>query len=640
MTVLSRKAKIAIIAVFCSLVLFFAVGGTLVWAQSYDGRLGPNTFIGSVEVSGMDPEAAMRALREATDVFYASGAAIVLDGKPAHVPLSTLVGSDSIDIVRFQVEDTVQAAFDRSHDDDGSVDTLRLVEELFRPVQIGMFVSADEDRIRETVRAAFPDRETPPVDASFAFAYDGAWTAEAVDGTPGDEFDFEPFLTALLSRLADLDQTPTPLIVTHRNPDVSAENARGQVDLALAALGRAPFTLGVASAGSGDPAYTDTWTVDADELSSLLVPGADGLAVDEEAFNATLDEIAVEVETPALDARFLMENGRVVEFVGSQDGVSLDRDAARADLGAALVGETTDVTLVLAVVEPSVKTEDVNDLGITDVLGVGTSSWRGSPPNRIKNIKNGVRLLNGLLIAPDETFSLLNALKPFETANGYLPELVIKGDKIEPEIAGGLCQIGTTTFRAVMNSGLPVTKRSNHSLVVSYYNDPSNGNPGTDATIYDPAPDFQFTNDTGHYVLFQAEMDETNASLRFTFWGTSDGRKGSYSPPVVLRWIGVGETVNTETLDLAPGEKKCQGAHVGADTTFTYSVVKPDGTTEETVFASHYRPLPEICLVGVEELSTPDDLQPDADSVSSSQTSEAPVATDDALQSDLETKTE
>lgn len=637
MTVLSRKAKIAIIAVFCSLILFFAVGGTLVWAQTYDGRMGPNTFIGSVEVSGMDPEEAMRVLREATDVFYASGAPVILDGKPASIPLSTLVGSDSIDTVRFQVEETVQNAFGRTHGEDGAVDTLRLLEELFRPNRVGMFVSADEEKIREAVRAAFPDREVPPVDAAFAFKNDGGWTAEVTEGTPGDAFDFEPFLTTLLSRLADLDRTPTPLIVTHRDPDVSTENAEALVERALAAIGRAPFAITVAADDTTDGG---TWTFDVDALSLLLAPGTEGLAVNEEAFAATLDEIAAAVETPARDARFLMENGRVVEFVGSQDGVTLDRDAARAGFEAALNGDATDVALTLVVAEPSVKTEDVNDLGITEVLGVGTSSYRGSPPNRIKNIRNGVRLLNGLLIPPGETFSLLNALRPFELANGYLPELVIKGDKIEPEIAGGLCQIGTTTFRAVMNSGLPVTKRSNHSLVVSYYNDPSNGNPGTDATIYDPAPDFQFTNDTEHYVLFQAEMDEAEMGLRFTFWGTSDGRKGSYSPPVVLRWIGVGETVNTETLDLAPGEKKCQGAHVGADTTFTYSVVKPDGTTEETVFASHYRPLPEICLVGVEELSTPDDLQPDADSVSSSQTTDAPVEADDALQPDLETETE
>ena len=196
---------------------------------------------------------------------------------------------------------------------------------------------------------------------------------------------------------------------------------------------------------------------------------------------------------------------------------------------------------------------------------------------------------------------MIGALKPITVENGYLPELVIKGDEIKPEVGGGLCQIGTTTFRTIMNSGLPVTKRSNHSLVVSYYNDPANGNPGTDATIYDPTPDLRFINDTGNYILFATSVDTKNNELKFTFWGASDGRKGSYSAPVVARWIPTGPTREVETTNLEVGKRSCQSRHSGADTSFTYTVKKPDGSKIETVYESHYRPLPEICLVGVPE---------------------------------------
>jgi hypothetical protein len=88
--------------------------------------------------------------------------------------------------------------------------------------------------------------------------------------------------------------------------------------------------------------------------------------------------------------------------------------------------------------------------------------------------------------------------------------------------------------------------------------------------------------------------------LQFALWGTSDGRKGSYTPPAVTRWIPAGETKYIETTNLEPGKQKCQGAHVGADTSFVYTIVRPDGEQEETTFESHYRPLPEICLVGIE----------------------------------------
>jgi vancomycin resistance protein YoaR len=155
-----------------------------------------------------------------------------------------------------------------------------------------------------------------------------------------------------------------------------------------------------------------------------------------------------------------------------------------------------------------------------------------------------------------------------------------------------------------MNSGLPIVSRQNHSLVVSYYNDPSNGNPGTDATIYEPSPDFQFLNDTGHYILFQAENLTDTQELRFTFWGTSDGRQGSYSPPIVSRWIPVGDTQYVETLDLEPGVLQCQASHIGADASFVYTVITRETETIQTLFESHYRPLPKICLVGVEEITT------------------------------------
>jgi len=630
MKILTGKMKIAIIAVFCCLLAFFAVGGTLAWAQKFDGRIGPRTFVGSVDVSGMDPETARQTVQKKIDGFFVSGVAVNLEGTTSRVPLSSLIGSDSIEAVRFDLDETIAAATNANRDENGFWDAVRLLEARMRPTAVRAVVDGNEDAIREAVRGAFPDKERPGTNAAFSFVRTaGAWKADVVAGTTGDEFDFAAFLPVVLDRLANLDDAPTELTIVQRDPEVTEVVARTEVVAAVSALGRAPFILTVPDDLS---VSKKSWSVSADDLAKILMPGQNGLDLDAETFAATLDEIAAVVDVPARNARFERSEGRVIEFATSAVGRAIDREQTRTDFVAVLNSTSTlrtsdppTLLLTLVDVEPTVTTAQGNDLGITDALGTGTSSFKGSPKNRIGNIRNGVSLLNGLLIAPDETFSLLNALKPFELDHGYLPELVIKGDKIIPEVAGGLCQIGTTTFRAVMNSGLEVVRRSNHSLVVNYYNDPSNNNPGTDATIYDPAPDFQFKNDTGHYVLFETTMDETAQSLAFTLWGTSDGRIGSYTPPVVTRWIGVGPTIETETLTLPAGEKKCQAAHVGADTTFTYTVVRPDGTSADRVFDSHYRPLPQMCLVGVEELSTPEDLQPAEDSVSSLVTTDAPV---------------
>ena len=213
--------------------------------------------------------------------------------------------------------------------------------------------------------------------------------------------------------------------------------------------------------------------------------------------------------------------------------------------------------------------------------------------------------LNGILIKPGEEFSALKALRPFTLADGYWPELVIKGDEIKPELAGGLCQIGSTLFRAAMNSGFPITERRNHSYRVRYYEPPV----GMDATIYDPSPDFKFINDTGHYILFTARTEGDNAI--FEFYGTKDGRVATTTKPVITNVVPPGEPRYIETDTLPPGEKKkVETAHPGAKAYFKYTVTYPNGEVKTKDFYSQYVPWKETWLVGVTSSTTPETVDP------------------------------
>ncbi|MEK7625201.1 MAG: VanW family protein, partial [Patescibacteria group bacterium] len=145
------------------------------------------------------------------------------------------------------------------------------------------------------------------------------------------------------------------------------------------------------------------------------------------------------------------------------------------------------------------------------------------------------------------------------------------------------------------------TERHNHSLVVQYYADPVNGNPGTDATLYEPTLDLKFLNDTGHYLLLLTNIDYKKQMLTFSLWGTKDGRIGWYSHPLVSKWIPAptaveyvpvaSKTAETKNSEVA----KCQSAFRGAMASFTYSRVTPTGEHIDRVFNSYYRPLPKIC---------------------------------------------
>lgn len=545
-------------------------------------------------------EEAKQEIQKASDDFLASGIEIKVQEQTRTLALATLVGTDMVERVSFDREGAMRQAQEKSHRS-WFADPFLLFWNIFSVARIPVPVAIQEEILLQDVRNLFPELELEAAEPAFVFmSQEDVWTATVTPGQSGNSIDRETFFDQLSRHLSFFDYLPVILNVDYVEPTITQEHAQTQIDQAILWLSRAPLTF---QATRGDA--TDTITLEQKDLQTMIAPSLlEAPTISKEVFDLWTETVAAPFEQQAINAKFVIENGRVKEFVPNTPGYLVDHEATYQNILAFFgTEEQEEIEIVFTQTQPEIAVSEVNDLGIGEKLGVGTSSYRGSPYNRILNITNGVRLLNGLLIAPDQTFSLLDPLRPFDSANGYYSELVIKGDKIEPEMGGGLCQIGTTTFRAALNTGLPIVERSNHSLVVSYYNDPKNGNPGTDATIYDPAPDLKFTNDTGHYILFQAEMNTQTQQLIFTFWGTSDGRLASYSAPVVSSWISAGERQDIETLDLEPGEEKCQASHIGANASFVYTVQKSDGTVEERIFESHYRPLPEICLIGVEELT-------------------------------------
>lgn len=345
--------------------------------------------------------------------------------------------------------------------------------------------------------------------------------------------------------------------------------------------------------------YKDWLQVVKDENGNII------FSLDQEKIFAYLTSIKEDIERNVQDAKFVTDGDRVKEFQSGKPGVSINMEKTIIDLQKAFEERnyrpkevTKTVTIVTNIVEPNIKISDINNLGISHLIGTGTSTFYDSHTNRIKNIANAVKRLNGVLIKPGEEFSANKYAGPYTLENGFLPEEVIKGNEIKKEVGGGMCQIGTTLFRMAMNSGMPITMRFNHSLVVSYYADPVNHNPGTDATLYEPSLDLRFLNDTGSYLLLETEMDFDKQILTFSLWGIDDGRDGWYEHPRVLKWIPAGEAKITEVDTLAPGVKQCQAAFRGAVAQFTYTRITPTGERIERVFDSYYRPLPQICLVG------------------------------------------
>jgi len=600
------------------IVFGIAFTGLYAYGKTYDTRVLPGVRIGDTPVGGLDSGQLEQYLQDRQSKLFDDGIRIQFkegDIEQSFVINPSLVGEDTtIDMIRVSIPDEVEYIMNYRKDGNAFVQGWTgLMTTLRRPSVSLTTVSLEKEHLFDELGDAFDPYETAPRSAHPVITEVNPLTYSVTSSVEGIEFDYEDIAGRVISSWGALQTPEITVTRTVTQPAVLDGDLEGIID-------RLPDIF---EQGSLSLDYTDAhtkrdydWTISTQTIADWLEPqknteGEFGFGLSASpTINFLTEKIAAVTDVEAKNAKFeIGEDGKVKEFAGSRPGIGLDIDATYNLLNDAFLqrtwhdeGVAKTVAVEVAQVEPDIKTGEVNDLGIEEILGVGYSNFSGSPSNRIKNIRHAVEnKLNGLLIEPAEDFSLIGALEPFTIAGGYLPELVIKGDKIEPEIGGGLCQIGSTMFRTAMNSGMPITERRNHSLVVNYYNDHRNNKPGTDATIYDPAPDFRFKNDTGNYILITTEMNVSNGDLRFTLWGTGDGREGSYTEPVVHRWIGTGPTKYVETKELAPGQEKCQGAHTGAETSFTYNRTLPNGETAERVFTSYYRPLPRICLKGVAE---------------------------------------
>ncbi len=240
-------------------------------------------------------------------------------------------------------------------------------------------------------------------------------------------------------------------------------------------------------------------------------------------------DLARKVSKDPVDAKFQIEDGKVSVFSLSSPGIKLNEEKSTEILENYLLAQnfSTSPNLPIEKISPEVSSNSQNDLGISSLIGEGKSNFKGSPKNRIFNINVASNRFNGVLIKPGEEFSFVKILGEVDGEHGYLPELVIKKDKTEPEFGGGICQVSTTAFRAAINSGLEITARRNHAYPVSYYNPQ-----GMDATVYVPRPDLRFINNTPGHILIQTKIEGTE--LVFDFYGTDDGRKTNVIGPKIL----------------------------------------------------------------------------------------------------------
>ncbi len=322
-----------------------------------------------------------------------------------------------------------------------------------------------------------------------------------------------------------------------------------------------------------------------------------------EVIKTKIAEVSRKVNRNPQDSVFIVSDGSVTEFTPSKDGITVNESKLTEEIEnytTKLINESVKSFLVEipTVKSPAkIKTGDINNLGIKTLLGKGVSHFAGSIPNRIHNVNLAQSKFKGILVPPNEVFSFNEILGDVSSYTGYKAAYVIKDGKTVLGDGGGVCQVSTTLFRAILSAGLPIVERRPHSYRVGYYE--QGFGPGLDATVYYPTTDLKFKNDTEAYLLIQPTIDNPNYTLTFEIYGTDDGRVSTVSKPVITSSSAPAEDLYVDDPTLKTGVvKQIEHRAYGARVVFDYKVKRNGEVLIDQKFVSNYRPWQAVYLRG------------------------------------------
>lgn len=320
------------------------------------------------------------------------------------------------------------------------------------------------------------------------------------------------------------------------------------------------------------------------------------LSYDDAKIRTILTEQCSVYDVPVENATLSRENGQFTVSggsVGEVVDVEASIDSIETSLYSCYQEGIFEIPLIITEEQPQGTEEEL--LAVKDVLGTYTTSYSTSGSNRSANVANGCRLVNGITLYPGEEFSMYDTVKPFSVDNGYYMAGSYMNGKVVDSLGGGICQVSSTLYNAVLLAELEVTERHPHSMIVSYVPRSS------DAAIAESSgKDFRFINSTDHPIYIEGITE--NKNITFTIYGVE-----TRDPDRTVEYVSETTAENVPTYEniiadagQGVGYISVQSAHIGYRARL-WKVVYENGVevSREEVNNSSYSMSPRTAVVGI-----------------------------------------
>lgn len=298
-----------------------------------------------------------------------------------------------------------------------------------------------------------------------------------------------------------------------------------------------------------------------------------------------IDKIYSEVHKEAKNAYYTKDPFQVYPHV---DGVDFDLEAARE----MLKEDKEEYVIDLKITTPEITTNKIGSEAFPDLLSTFSTKYDASNAPRTTNLKLAMNKLNGVVVSPGETFSYNKTLGKRTAEAGYREAGGFAGGRVVQTLAGGICQISSTLYDAVVYANLEIVERHNHMFLAGYVG------AGKDATVVYGAYDFKFKNTRKYPIMLKTSIGSGVA--RIDVFGIKEDVEYEVEISSKILSYTPFKVVRENDSSLAPGKERVAQNGMNGCKSITYKILKLNGKeVSRTVLSSDtYDPMNKIIKVG------------------------------------------
>lgn len=320
-------------------------------------------------------------------------------------------------------------------------------------------------------------------------------------------------------------------------------------------------------------------------------------AISQDDVRSVVENKCVQLNVDRVDMGLVMSDDGSFVTTDKTDGISVDVESTVAAIcdymnndwhgGSSEINAVTTTDAALG---------DTDSLALVkDVLGEGSTTYEtdGDKATRAANIAVGTSKINGAVIYPGEEFSAESYLVPFTAEAGYLEAGTYLNGETVDDFGGGICQVTSTLYRAVLESELEVTERCEHSMVVGYVE------PSMDAAVAEGIKDLKFVNNTDAPIYIEGTAVDGTVTFKIYGHETRDpARTISFESKVLTQTTEVNTVIELDSsIDF--GEIESSQGHIGM-TAVAYKIVYMNGEqiSKEQINSSEYKESDQTYKIG------------------------------------------